>query len=176
MRASSFDADFKLWRKLQALCLSTEVVLRRGLWALRQWCCDTGFEPCVLPLHEWLWLVSHMKCGLCYLMTCLQWFLDSLQNFLQSFWNFGLTGMSFKIFGGGSIDCLKITENKLSDNIVHTSDERLIKATRAMPRCELENTEGTWSSKWRRSSHFVEVKQTSKWRRGVLFVEETRLC
>ena len=34
-RTSSFGACLKLWRGLQALCLSTEVVLRRGLWTLR---------------------------------------------------------------------------------------------------------------------------------------------
>jgi len=30
-----WNEGFKLWCELQALCLSTEVVLRRGLWALR---------------------------------------------------------------------------------------------------------------------------------------------
>ena len=44
-----------------------------------QWCWDAGFEPCILALHEWLRLASRSKYGPCYVMTCLQWFLDSLQ-------------------------------------------------------------------------------------------------
>ena len=35
---------------------------------------------------------------------------------------------NIKNFGGGSIDCLKITEDKSSNNRVHTSDARMIKA------------------------------------------------
>jgi len=38
---------------------------------------------------------------------------------------------SFENFGGGSVNCLKITEDKSSDNRVLISDARLIKATRA---------------------------------------------
>jgi len=85
-----WDAGFKLWRELQALCLSTEVVLRRGLWALRLGIAVVlrrRLWACVVPLHEWLWLALRLKHGLCYLMTYLQWFLNSLQNPLQKFWN-----------------------------------------------------------------------------------------
>ena len=37
---------------------------------------------------------------------------------------------NFENFGGGYVGCLKITEDKSSDNRVHVSDARLIKATR----------------------------------------------
>jgi len=41
---------------------------------------------------------------------------------------------SFKNFRVGSIDCLKITEDKSLDSRVHTSDARLIKAINATPK------------------------------------------
>jgi len=49
-----------------------------------QWCWDADFEPCVLALHEWLWLALRLKHGFCYLITCLQWILDSLQEIPSS--------------------------------------------------------------------------------------------
>jgi len=64
-----------------------------------QWHWDAGFKLCVLaietrasssaswPLHEWLWLALRLKYRLYFLMTYPQWFLDSLQNPLQSFQN-----------------------------------------------------------------------------------------
>ena len=48
------------------------------------WCWDAGFNPRVLVLCEWQWLVLHLEFGLYFLMTCLQWFLDSLQIWLES--------------------------------------------------------------------------------------------
>ena len=74
---SSFVPEHKvvLRHGLWALRLAIAVVLRFGLWALR------------FALYEWLWLASYLKHELCYLITCLQWFLDSLQNPLQSFRN-----------------------------------------------------------------------------------------
>ena len=56
------------------------------VWVL-YWYWGAGFMLCVLALHEWLWLASRLGYRLCSLMTCLQWFLDSLQNPLQSFQN-----------------------------------------------------------------------------------------
>ena len=35
------------------------------------------------------------------------------------------------------VDCLKITEDKSSDNRVHTSDARMIKTIDAMSRCRV---------------------------------------
>ena len=43
-------------------------------------------------------------------------------------------------FGGGSIDCPKITEDKSSESRVQTPDTRLIIATGAAPRCEDRNS------------------------------------
>ena len=39
---------------------------------------------------------------------------------------------SFENFVGGSVDCLKITEDRSSDNRVHISDARMIKAIDAV--------------------------------------------
>jgi len=41
------------------------------------------------------------------------------------------------------VDCLKITEDKSSDNKVHASDTRLIKATRAKPRSRARSSLST---------------------------------
>jgi len=79
-----WDARFKLY--VWVLKWYWDVGFELCVLAL-QWCWDAGFEPCILPLHEWLWLASRLKHGLYYLMTYLQWFLDSLENPLQSFWN-----------------------------------------------------------------------------------------
>jgi len=76
------DVSFKLWRGLQALTWTLkwywDAAFELCVLAL-QWCWDAAFDPCVLPLHKWLWLASRLKYELCYLMTGLQWFLDSLQ-------------------------------------------------------------------------------------------------
>ena len=47
-------------------------------WCL-QWCWDAGFNPRVLVLRWWRWLTLHLEFEFCFLTTCLQWFLDSLQ-------------------------------------------------------------------------------------------------
>jgi len=103
-----WDAVFKLFvwvlkwcwdAGLRALRLNIGGMLRCRLQALRlalQWCWDAGFEPCVLALHEWLQLASHLKHGPCYLMTCLQWFLDNLHNSLQSFQNTAVDWNGFR--------------------------------------------------------------------------------
>ena len=61
---------------LQALCLSHCSNDKTRAWSSASW-----------PLHEWLWLALRLKYRLWFLMTCPQWFLDSLQNPLQSFQN-----------------------------------------------------------------------------------------
>jgi len=71
-------------RGLWTLRLGTAIMLRRGfqpsrLWS-SQWCRDVGFNPRVLVLHWWRWLALRLEFGFYFLMTCLQWFLDSLQG------------------------------------------------------------------------------------------------
>ena len=52
---------------------------------VRQWCWDADFDPYILVLRQWLWLTLRLEFGLYFLMTCPQWFLDSLKNPLQNF-------------------------------------------------------------------------------------------
>jgi len=77
-----WDAGFKLYA--WALKWYWDTGFELCVLALH-WCWDAGFEPCVLALHKWLWLALRLKHGLCYLMTCLQWFLDSLHRSLRIF-------------------------------------------------------------------------------------------
>ena len=95
-------------------------------WPL-QWSRDVSFDPCVLilqwswgvafklcalaiavmlrrrprplrlELREWLWLTLRLEYRLYFLMTCPQWFLDSLQNPSKVFETPWLTEMGFGI-------------------------------------------------------------------------------
>jgi len=51
------------------------------------------------------------------------------------FRNLSQSTTEFQNFRESSVDSLKITEDRSSDNRVHALDARLIKATRAEPRC-----------------------------------------
>ena len=80
----------RLRRGLQAVCLSTEVVLRRRPWALRLGIAVVLRHGLRAPRLNFTWvalLASQLKHEFYYLMTYLQWILDSLQNPLQSFQN-----------------------------------------------------------------------------------------
>jgi len=67
------DLDSVSW-----YCNNAETRLSRSAsWSL-QWCWDAGFNPRVLVLRWWRWLALRLEFGFCFLMTCLQWFLDSL--------------------------------------------------------------------------------------------------
>jgi len=70
-QASRFDIAVMLGHGFQASYFDTAVML------------GCGFRASRLGVTEWLWLALSLKYGLCYLMTCLQWFLDSLQQYMQ---------------------------------------------------------------------------------------------
>jgi len=77
-----WNTSFKLYVELRIW----DAGFKRCVWVLK-WCWDAGFDLYVLALqwcwdalHEWLWLASRLKHGPCYLVTCLQWFLNSLHS------------------------------------------------------------------------------------------------